>query len=119
MWLFDQVDLGVRGSELAAEELEMFGVDWEGLREASVLASWQGNNSTAAEGTSSWVGQAGPPPDLSEVIVEEPDGVYLELGDVERLHLSVLPWLGRSDEDGLVARWLQGLAFSKSRSNVF
>ncbi|KAJ7754283.1 hypothetical protein B0H14DRAFT_3096706 [Mycena olivaceomarginata] len=58
---------------LIDEELEVYGIDWQGLRDDGVLQS-QARNNPRSEGSSSWVGHTGPPPDLSEVIVQPPQG---------------------------------------------
>ncbi|KAJ7813533.1 hypothetical protein B0H14DRAFT_3477833 [Mycena olivaceomarginata] len=64
---FDMLVHGVRGNQLpaeeilSAEELEVYGIDWAGLRDDDLLASQRSNN-PIAEGASSWVGQVGPKP---------------------------------------------------------
>ncbi|KAG8942949.1 hypothetical protein FRC04_003291 [Tulasnella sp. 424] len=118
MWFFDQFTNGVRGDQLTLAELEEFGVDWEGLREAQVLSSWQGNNS-AEEGTTSWVGRAGPPADLSDVPVHPPGMESLTVGDIADVHAYVLPFLNVYDFDSLTTRWTNALAFARTRSGNF
>lgn len=118
MWFFDQFTNGVRGDQLTLAELEEFGVDWEGLREAQVLSSWQGNNS-AEEGTTSWVGRAGPPSDLSDVPVHPPGMESLTVGDIADVHAYVLPFLNVYDFDSLMTRWTNALAFARTRSGNF
>ncbi|KAF9509588.1 hypothetical protein BS47DRAFT_1272454, partial [Hydnum rufescens UP504] len=71
MFGFDMLVHGLHGDVLSPEELEVYGVDWEGLRDTS-LHDHQIRNNHANEGASSWVGRVGPPPDLSEVIVDPP-----------------------------------------------
>ena len=71
MFGFDMIVHGVWGDqlpedELSEEELEVNGVDWEGLQDDQLLWSQRENNSTD-EGWSSWVGQQGPPAHLNEV----------------------------------------------------
>ncbi|KAJ7877930.1 hypothetical protein B0H14DRAFT_3083044 [Mycena olivaceomarginata] len=80
MFVFDMFVNGVRGDQLPPEEenlideeLEVYGIDWQGLRDDGVLQS-QAQNNPRSEGSSSWVGHTGPPPDLSEVIVQPPQG---------------------------------------------
>ncbi|KAJ7035753.1 hypothetical protein C8F04DRAFT_1210195 [Mycena alexandri] len=72
MFVFDMLVNGVRGNQLPAEEemdeeeLEVYGIDWAGLQDDTLLASQWANNSMG-EGATSWVGRVGPPPlaDLS------------------------------------------------------
>ncbi|KAJ7633530.1 hypothetical protein DFH06DRAFT_1272399 [Mycena polygramma] len=86
MFVFDMLANGVRGNQLPAEEvlseeeLEVYGIDWAGLRDDDLLASQRTNN-PMGEGASSWVGRVGPPPlgDLSSVVVEPPAGLGLIL----------------------------------------
>ncbi|KAJ7318081.1 hypothetical protein DFH08DRAFT_917574 [Mycena albidolilacea] len=80
MFVFDMFVNGVRGDQLPPEEenlideeLEVYGIDWQGLRDDGVLQS-QARNNPRSEGSSSWVGHTGPPPDLSEVVVQPPQG---------------------------------------------
>ncbi|KDQ48969.1 hypothetical protein JAAARDRAFT_106000, partial [Jaapia argillacea MUCL 33604] len=75
---FDMLVYGLRGSELVGEEmdteeLEVYGVDWEGLRDDRLRQSQSANN-PSREGWSSWVGRTGPPEQLSSVPVEPPSG---------------------------------------------
>ncbi|KAJ7834799.1 hypothetical protein B0H14DRAFT_3087591 [Mycena olivaceomarginata] len=65
--------------ELSEEELEVYGIDWSGLRDNDLLASQRANNSIG-EGATSWIGRVGPPPlaDLSSVVVEPPVGILQE-----------------------------------------
>jgi hypothetical protein len=69
---------GVCGDQLLPEEedfdkakLGVYGIDWQGLRDEDVLRLQRQNN-PIAEGSSSWISRVGPPPDLSEVIVQPP-----------------------------------------------
>ncbi|KAJ7830386.1 hypothetical protein B0H13DRAFT_2240639 [Mycena leptocephala] len=61
MFVFDMFANGVRGDQLPAEEenlseeeLEVYGIDWQGLHDDNLLQSQAQNNSTA-EGSSSWI----------------------------------------------------------------
>ncbi len=69
---------GVRGSrlptpeeELTDEELEVYGVDWEGLDEAQLLLSLR-QGAPSNEASTSWIGRTGPPENLNEVHVDQP-----------------------------------------------
>ncbi|KAJ3753686.1 hypothetical protein EV360DRAFT_96915 [Lentinula raphanica] len=70
MFGFDMITNGLRGGSLdevamTHEELEVFGVDWEGLRDDALLSLLRRNYSH--EGSGSWLGQRGPPPELNRV----------------------------------------------------
>ncbi|KAJ6458548.1 hypothetical protein C8R45DRAFT_1056287 [Mycena sanguinolenta] len=56
---------------LNEDELEIYGIDWQGLREDGILHS-QAQNNPRDEGSSSWLGRTGPPNDLSQVDVQPP-----------------------------------------------
>ena len=122
MFGFDMFTQGVRGSQLPPtpvdttvmtdEELEVFGVDWEGLRNDTLLQSREANNSSS-EGTSSWLGRSGPPEHLNEVPVEAPTGIFTaeELTWVD----STLAHMTGAVDDVDVARlWVEALALAHS-----
>lgn len=121
MFFFDQYVNGVRGDSLHedanADDLENYGVDWEGLADDDLLASNLGNNSRQ-EGTSSWIGRDGPPPVLNNVPVESPD-MPLSIPEVEGLYAHVLPHLSSYDDQSLVTRWILGLAYSRLCNDLF
>jgi len=97
---------------MSEEELEIYGIDWEGLREDHVHHSQLLNNSLEEESTS-WVGQSGPPPILNEVRVDTPrtpsyeaalqDALYDYFGDSEA-----------TDEPSRIQLWVVALAFARS-----
>ncbi|KAJ3868130.1 hypothetical protein EV359DRAFT_70730 [Lentinula novae-zelandiae] len=75
MFGFDMITNGLRGESLdevamTDEELEVFGLDWEGLRDEALLQSLRRNYSN--EGSSSWLGQRGPPPELNQGFAHGP-----------------------------------------------
>ncbi|KAF8164424.1 hypothetical protein BJ912DRAFT_863836 [Pholiota molesta] len=114
MFNFDMLVHGVRGSDLtevmSAEELEVYGIDWEGLRDDRILHSQQLNNDIE-EGETSWLGHRGPPERLNEVLVDSPDMPFDEnicQGLLERLR----PWLGRADDESVILGWTHGLAYA-------
>lgn len=77
MFGFDMLVHGVRGDQLPEdltnEELEVFGVDWDALREDRTLNRVRATaEAERGSGWSSWVGREGPPPELNEVPVEPP-----------------------------------------------
>ncbi|KAF8055696.1 hypothetical protein FPV67DRAFT_1567427 [Lyophyllum atratum] len=83
MFGFDMIVHGVRGyqlprlddSTMTEEELEVFGMDWEGLREDNLLQSREANN-PRNEDSGSWLGRVGPPEHLNEVPLHAPQDVY-------------------------------------------
>jgi hypothetical protein len=117
MWYFDQIALGVRGDDVSSEELELYGVDWEGLRDDQLMDSHFTNDdvSHSVEWTP-WAGRSGPPPQLSNVPVEPPvvNGI-----DIDGLYGYIQPYLGHHDRDSLLRRWSLGLAFLRSHSSLY
>jgi hypothetical protein len=112
---FDMFVHGVRGdqlpdSDMTNEELEVFGVDWEALQDEHLLHSQQTNNSDV-EGWTSWVGQVGPPANLSEVVVEPPTGP-MHATEVQVLQANLEAWIGSPNDEDVVALWVHGLAFA-------
>ncbi|KAJ3841308.1 hypothetical protein F5878DRAFT_650604 [Lentinula raphanica] len=79
MWGFDMLVHGVRGDPIdqfamSDEELEVFGVDWEGLRDDDLLRSLR-QNYVHEQGSNTWLGRHGPPERLNEVEVLPPSVV--------------------------------------------
>ncbi|KAJ7030895.1 hypothetical protein C8F04DRAFT_1112240 [Mycena alexandri] len=62
------------GLDINNEELEVYGVDWEGLHDDTLLHSQHENNAEET-GWTSWLGRVGPPEHLNEVPVESPQGL--------------------------------------------
>lgn len=118
---FDMLVHGMHGNQLPAEdnmieeELEVFSVDWEGLPDERLLHSQQTNNSDS-EGWTSWVGRVGPPENLSQVVVEPPNGP-LQPHKVQLLVNALQPWFGAGDEDNVITLWNHGLAFACTLAN--
>jgi hypothetical protein len=114
MFGFDMFVHGVRGERLPEadnltdEELELYGVDWEGLRDNDVLQSHQTNNPIEDEGWSSWVGRTGMPETLSDVPVEPPSETLLP-AEVEFLDNALQQWLYSGQLHDIVALWSTGL----------
>lgn len=119
MFGFDMIVHGVRGDPLndamGDEELEVYGVDWEALRDDSVRAMHAANN-PITEGWTSWIGRSGPPEHLNEVVLEAP-----EIDDGEAMLVAalapLLPAVGEglmvgTDMDRLTTRWITGLAIA-------
>jgi hypothetical protein len=101
MFGFDMLVHGVRGDALPSddldmihEELEIFGVDWEALRDENVLRSQRENNDLQ-ERPDIWLGRVGPPPNLNEVQVN-------------------------ASEASLIQTWIHGLATAQNlRPDLF
>ncbi|KAJ7076046.1 hypothetical protein B0H15DRAFT_791105 [Mycena belliarum] len=114
MFHFDMLVHGARGHSLAAdlpeEELEVYGVDWEGLHDDALLQSQRENNSAEA-GWTSWIG-AGPPEHLNEVPVESPEGPF-HPDDIAALETVVGPWRGLAADSDVVQMWNHALAFCR------
>lgn len=121
MYGFDMLAHGLRGDlyvdpgdvdMLLPDDIETFGVDWAGLHDAEIRRSHQANN-PISEGTTTWRGRSGPPdPEmLSNVDVDPPIGILGE-AEVELLRQLVSPTMGLFDEETLIQRWRQGLAFA-------
>ena len=126
MFGFDMFVHGVRGDQLAEEEemiqeeLEVYGVDWEGLHDDQLLHSqWQ--NNSMAEGWTSWVGHTGPPDHLNEVSVDPPSGPLLT-HQVEALDHNLQPFTERlvnlTDAD-IIGLWTTALGYSRVMNNIF
>ncbi|KAJ7053160.1 hypothetical protein C8F01DRAFT_996937 [Mycena amicta] len=119
MFGFDMYVCGVRGDELPAaeedlseEELEVFGIDWQGLRDDAILESQRQNN-PLDENSTSWLGRTGPPTDLSHVAVDPPIGTLTE-EEVERLVEMAAPLMGSAENEDITALWSQALATVRS-----
>ncbi|KAJ3969612.1 hypothetical protein EV361DRAFT_803544 [Lentinula raphanica] len=138
MFGFDMIANGIRGGSLdevtmTNEELEMFGVDWEGLRDDNLLTLLRRNYEH--EGSGSWLGQRGPPPELNRVVVDPPTSLFTPeqlafmdeqlsrfeqpLIDFERLgdsdQLSRFEH-SRPQEENAVQLWTAALAITRSMS---
>ncbi|KAL0067937.1 hypothetical protein AAF712_005106 [Marasmius tenuissimus] len=116
MFGFDMLAHGLRGDSLknhpmTEEELELFGVDWEGFHDERILRDLRQNY--ANEETSSWIGKRGPPPKTNNVTVNPPASILTE-EEVAALihHLELLP--RSSQQDHVRALWVHGLAFARS-----
>ncbi|KAF8179313.1 hypothetical protein K438DRAFT_1977376 [Mycena galopus ATCC 62051] len=116
MFIFDMLVNGVRGNqlpndEISEEELEVYRIDWEGLRDEVLLESQRLNN-PLGEGATSWVGRVRPPPlaDLSSVIVEPPLST-LTMDELTSLYNVVQHLLGSADDTDYIMAWTLVLAY--------
>ncbi|KAF8202814.1 hypothetical protein K438DRAFT_1932681 [Mycena galopus ATCC 62051] len=115
MFVCDMYVNGVHGDQLPQEEedlgkdkLEVYGINWQGLHDDNILHSQAQNNSTT-EGSSSWVGHTGPPPDLSQVIVQPPVGTLTE-EEATDLYNSFSHLIGSAEDGDIILLWSQALA---------
>lgn len=111
VFFFDQFAQGIQGhqlppEELSAEKLEVYGVDWEGLQDDTLLHSLheQGRD----EGSSSWIGRVGPPDNLGSVELEGPDAP-LSPAQVQELDAYLAPLMGATQDHEVAALWQHGL----------
>jgi hypothetical protein len=123
MFGFDMLVHGVRGDQLpdedlTEEELEVYGVDWEGLQDEQLLHSQRGNNPTS-EGWNSWIGHVGPPDHLNEVSVDPPVSSLFP-GEVDALDRVLETWMHSPVDGDIIALWTRGLAYVRlMHSNLF
>lgn len=116
MFGFDMLVNGFRGDaveqfSMTEEELEVFGVDWEGLQDEVLLQSLRRNYNH--EGSSSWLAGRGPPPDLNEVVVEPP------LGSLTPQQLAILDqqmqgFVRQPQEAEVTLLWINALAGARA-----
>lgn len=123
MFGFDMLVHSVRGDQLpdedlTEEELEVYGVDWEGLQDEQLLHSQRGNNPTS-EGWNSWIGHVGPPDHLNEVSVDPPVSSLFP-GEVDALDRVLETWMHSPVDGDIIALWTRGLAYVRlMHSNLF
>ena len=114
---FDILVHGIRGTllpdELSEEELEVYGVDWEGLQDDQLLHSQRINNGTS-EGWTSWLGQQGPPAHLNEVSVLPPTNEMISDDHIAIINQAVAPWMGSPEVTDVIGAWSHGLAAVRS-----
>ncbi|KAE9387610.1 hypothetical protein BT96DRAFT_1079113 [Gymnopus androsaceus JB14] len=92
---------------MTEEELEVFGVDCEGLQDEVLLQSLHRNYNN--DGSSSWLGHRGPPPDLIKVIVDPPSGP-LASQQLATLHEQVQGFICQPQEAEVALLWIHALA---------
>ncbi|KAL0060558.1 hypothetical protein AAF712_012678 [Marasmius tenuissimus] len=118
MFGFDMLAHGYRGDNLASypmteEDLELFGVDWEGLHNDTLLRALRQNYSQ--DGATSWIGNQGPPPNLNDVPVDPPPCLISEEGIAALLqHVEPLP--KSSQQEDVRNLWINGLAYARHLS---
>lgn len=123
MFGFDMLVHGVRGDplpndNLEDEELEVYGIDWEALRDDRLLQSQQANNAST-EGSTSWINQAGPPEHLNEVQVDSP-GAPLHQEEIQYIDDAVLGFIELSDNNSVAQMWIISLSIAQDiRPDLF
>ena len=123
MFGFDMLVHGVRGERLPAdddlgeEELEVYGVDWEGLHDEQLLRSQRANNHMS-EGWNSWIGHIGPPNNLNEVSVNPPVGSLLP-HEVIALDQTLQTWMGSPNDTDIIALWTHALVYVQAMYNQY
>jgi hypothetical protein len=119
MFVFDMLVHGVRGdqinqeptNEMSEEELEVFGIDWEGLADDTILESRHANNGIG-EGWSSWVGRVGPPTDLNEVRLESPHAP-LHPEQIVALDRALSQWTNSQSMEDIASTWFHALSIAR------
>ena len=109
---------GVHGNllpeeEMNNEDIEVYGVNWEALSDNRLLCS-QGENNSTNEGSTSWIGQTGPPQHLNEVPVYPPLSDVLTSDELLGLSETVHPWYGLPDDENKFLVWSHGLGYVKA-----
>ena len=120
MFGFDMLVHGVRGYQLPTpqdgplsdEELEVFGVDWEGLRDENMLQSRQTNN-PADEAAGSWLAQNPPPQNLNQVNVDPPPGIFTD-EEILAIDHSLFHLIGAVRDDEVANLWTEALVLARS-----
>lgn len=121
MFYFDMLVHGVRGrappqevgvmENLTDEELEVYGIDWEALRDEQLLTSRQDNNDRT-EGWSTWIGE-GTPDNLNEIAVEPPPEPS-QLRVVFDLDNYLGPFPEHPTNADFIQHWTRALAYMRS-----
>ncbi|KAJ7714928.1 hypothetical protein B0H16DRAFT_1667180 [Mycena metata] len=96
-------------ADLSEEQLEVYGVDWEGLHNDTLLHS-QRENIAGETGWTSWLGQVGPSEHLNEVPVESPQGPFYP-EQVTVLEAVIPQWCSLAANSVIIHLWSITLAF--------
>ncbi|KAF8218146.1 hypothetical protein K438DRAFT_1747368 [Mycena galopus ATCC 62051] len=108
MFVFDMY-LPQEEEDFGEDDVEVYGIDWQGLCDDDVL-HLQAQNNSSTEGSSSWVGHTGPPPDLSQVIGQPPMGTLAE-EEATKLYNSFSHLIGSAEDGDIILLWSQALAY--------
>ncbi|KAF6762164.1 hypothetical protein DFP72DRAFT_803030 [Ephemerocybe angulata] len=117
MFTFDMIVHGVRGSQLPYEEdnltddeLEVYGVDWEALRDDRLLNSLREH--AADEPGTSWIGRQGPPDNLNEVTVNPPQAPS-NASLLNTLSTQISQWAAGSPHTTIYELWTASLVHAR------
>ncbi|KAJ8094099.1 hypothetical protein PM082_023307 [Marasmius tenuissimus] len=115
MFGFDMLVHSFRGDNLQSfpmteDDLELFGVDWEGLHNETLLRTLHQNYSQ--DGATSWIGNRGPPPSLNDIPVNPPPCLMSSEETAALLH-HIEPLPRSSQQDHIRNLWINGLAYAR------
>ncbi len=113
MFGFDMLVHGVRGDQLpqnedlTEEEIEVHGVDWAALQDDHILRSVRDHSTN--EGSTSWIGNTGPPSHLNEVPLEEP--IIFQTFSIADFNQEMSRWVeSQGEQVSITAIWVYALA---------
>uniref|UniRef100_A0A0W0FYH3 Integrase core domain-containing protein n=1 Tax=Moniliophthora roreri TaxID=221103 RepID=A0A0W0FYH3_MONRR len=124
MFGFDMLACSWRGGSLEdhrmlEEELEVFGIDWEGLHDDTLLK--QMHSEYVDDGATSWLGRQGPPSNTNGIKVDNPTNPFTEdqMRWIEE-RVQELPSPASIDIESIQNRWVYGLAYAHQlRPDIF
>ncbi|KAE9400002.1 hypothetical protein BT96DRAFT_965476 [Gymnopus androsaceus JB14] len=112
-----QLDFWAQGDmlqdHLTNDELEAFGVDWDGLQDDTLLRQLRSNY--VNDGNTSWFGGRGPPSELNSVAVNAPSAV-LSSEQVNFLNYQVANMSRNSNATNVIALWTHALLVARQLS---
>ena len=114
MFGFDMLVHGVWGdrlydddSDLSADELEVYGVDWAALNDDHIVRSVQ-TSAPQNDGAASWIGRTGPPENLNEVPLFSPTAP--DTDGSTGFDTVMAQWMQTAEDTSISAIWIYGLA---------
>jgi len=118
MFGFDMLVHGVRGDQLpqdpnlTEEEIEVYGVDWAALQEDHILRSIRARSSNDS-GSTSWIGNNGPPAHLNEVSLDAP--IIPETFSEADFDQEMSRWMASQTEQvTITSTWIFALALANT-----
>ncbi len=113
MFGFDMLVHGVRGDQvpqhenLTEEEIEVYGVDWAALQDDHILRSVRARSSDV--GSTSWIGNTGPPSHLNEVSLNAP--TIFEMFNMAGFDWEMNRWVeSQTEQVTITSIWIHALA---------
>jgi hypothetical protein len=113
MFGFDMLVHGIRGDQipqhenLTEEEIEVYGVDWAALQDDHILRSVRACSSD--EGSTSWIGNTGPPSNLNEVSLNAP--TIFEMFNMAAFDWEMNRWVeSQTEQVTITSIWIHALA---------